>query len=314
MRRASFSRWSTAWPLSLVVGACSNLIGLSGYEIDPRLDAARGGTSASGSSSGGTSGSDVAGEAGAGGAVEGGAGSGGREPLGGEAGSAGEPPVGLGCQNDAACDDTIDCTVDSCLPSGECEHSADSERCDAANCETCTLGIGCVAGPKQVVQLLGDPKFDEAVSGWTQDSDGGPRILPSALSLSSPNVLQLGPAADDATDLEYSDIYQTLRVPAGSVALTLSLSYQFARGVLAPQDEYAVIAVYRRNATDPFAEFHQFKGSAADQATWKQVTYSAPFEEVQSMVGKDLTFDLVAHSADGVYLFDNLQLDATLCQ
>jgi hypothetical protein len=32
------------------------------------------------------------------------------------------------------------------------------------------------------------------------------------------------------------------------------------------------------------------------------------------MASKQFTFDLVAHSFDGVYLFDNVRLEATACQ
>jgi hypothetical protein len=104
-------------------------------------------------------------------------------------------------------------------------------------------------------------------------------------------------------------------MPPGIAALSLTLNYRFTPGSREPpEEEYAVAALYERNASMPFTEFHQFMGTDAAQATWKQVTYKASQAQVARMVGKDFTFDLVAHSFDGAYLFDNLQLDATVCQ
>jgi hypothetical protein len=292
------------------VSACSNILGISGYEIDPSLDQPSGGSGVILSGGAPT-------EAGASGAGEGGApaGDGGAAAAGASpaAGAAGEPPVVNGCQSDDECDDTIDCTQDSCLPDGTCEHLADSDRCDASNCESCLLGIGCVAGPKHLQQLLGDPQFDSGGNHWKED--GGPLILSDSRALSSPNLVQFGPAAPDATETLYGDVYQSLRIPAGTAALSLTLNYRFAPSDREPpDDEYAVAALYLHNATTPFTQFHSFPGTDPAQPTWKQVTYKAPPDDVARMVGKDFTFDLVAHAFGGEYWFDDLQLDATICE
>jgi hypothetical protein len=163
------TRW-LPW-LLLSACACSNIIGISSYEIEPALDPANGGSDAGSVS--GEAGNPAESLAGAGGAGEGG-GPSASGAVAAAAGAAGEPPVVSGCQSDAECDDTIDCTVDTCLPSGECEQLPDTQLCDAGNCETCTAGIGCVAGPQEKKQLLMDPKFDAATSAWKQDG-GTPR-------------------------------------------------------------------------------------------------------------------------------------------
>lgn len=308
-RRARRLTRSVPW-LLLSACACSNIIGISSYEIDPRLDPANGGSDAGSSGEAGDRTGN--GLAGVGGAGDGGS-SVGSGAIGGAAGAAGEPAVASGCRNDAECDDTIECTVDTCLPSGECEQLPDTQSCDAGNCEICTAGIGCVAGPQEKKQLLMDPKFDAMTSAWKQT--GGPSIVESSLALSSPNLVQLGPAAADATEALYSDVFQAIKVPPGIAALSLTLNYRFTPGARKPPEgEYAVAALYERSADTPFTEFHQFIGTDAAQPTWKQVTYRAPRSQVARMAGKDFTFDLVAHSFDGVYLFDNVQLDATVCQ
>jgi hypothetical protein len=299
----------------LAFGGCSNIIGISGYEIDPALDPkspdVRGGSAnAAGQPN------DVS-EAGASGAPEGGTsgsgGGGGTGAVSSEAGAAGETAAEpRDCESADDCDDTIDCTDDSCSDAGECEHVPNTERCDPSNCETCRAGIGCVAGPKQVTQLLKDPKFDESTSGWTQD--GSNLIVSSALAISSPSLVQLGPAAADASEPLYSDVYQRVTIPAGTVALSLTFNFRFTPGQKTPKDEFAVLALYEPRSVNPFVAFYEFSGKDPSQPTWKQVTYKAPRAKVSRMLGKDFTFDLVAESFDGVYSFDNLQLDATICR
>jgi len=320
MRVGSFSSWQLGWWLLLTPVACSNILGISSYEIDPRLDPSStgpggaapledGGAPTTDQSAGaGDSSASGAGTVG-GSASEGAAGAGA-----GTGGVAGEPPVASGCQSDDECDDTIDCTVDSCLAGGECEHLPSPSLCDSANCEVCTLGIGCVAGPQTQVQLLTDPRFDDSTSGWKQD--GGTLIIQDARAISSPNLVQLGPVAPDATETGYGDVYQTVKIPPGTAALSLTLNFRFTRGLRTPSndEEYVVAALYQRNATSPTVEFHQFLGTDAAQPTWKQVTYKASPAQVARLLDKDLTFDLVARSFDGEYLFDDLKLDATVCQ
>ena len=324
--------WSAVW-LLLGAGACSNLIGVSGYKIDPSLDDDAGGSA--GTSHGGTSsttdgGDPPVGGGGSGDTTAAGEPNGGSDPGGGSAtmagappdggsnGAAGEPPVLSGCQGAEDCDDTIDCTVDSC-DAGECVHTADTTLCDASNCEACVAGVDCMAGAKSTSQLLLDPNFDDATSGWKiyvdpDDPATSAHIETNPVALSSPKVARLGPAAADASEYLYGDLYQNVSMPPKLVAVSLTLSYRFTPGAKNTDEEYVAAALYKKNAVDPFSLFHRFDGDSAAQTTWKSVTYKAPQDEVAGMVGKQFTFDLVAHSFDGVYLFDNVRLEATVCQ
>ncbi|HTQ05047.1 MAG TPA: putative metal-binding motif-containing protein, partial [Polyangiaceae bacterium] len=78
---------------------------------------------------------------------EGGAGGAGGE-------NAGPPPLAGGepCSDDSQCDDSIDCTHDSCdLTRGRCVHDPDDTLCDDGiycdGVETCSATLGCQAGP-----------------------------------------------------------------------------------------------------------------------------------------------------------------------
>src|ERR1700742_3394583 len=150
----------------------SKLICLSSYQVDPSRDenGGEGGSrSSGGKASGGSSVIPNAGEAAGGdqttttgGSAAGGKSSttGGEPELGGTPGAAGEmqgdagmPGTPSKCSSVRDCDDTIHCTVDACGGDGKCTHTPKDSVCDAAQCEVCTIGIGCVAGPKQTTQI-----------------------------------------------------------------------------------------------------------------------------------------------------------------
>lgn len=323
MRGGLLRRWLAPWPV-LAVGACSNIIGISSYEIDPALDPDQGGTSAilqggageagapsmeggGATSLGGGGETTTGGEAGSGGSSS----PGGSGTVAGDAGSAGEAPT-TGCQNAKDCDDGIDCTVDACSTSGSCTHSPSDTRCDATNCESCQSGIGCVAGPKQSLQLLLDPNFDQDAGDWQENEPG--YVVSNAQALSSPKLVKIGPAPANAADYTYGDIYQYVTMPDKLATLSLTLNYRFTPGVKDPANEYVVVALYELSGVEPYTQFHEFYGDDPAQTTWKSATYKASKDEVSGMAGQDFTFDLVAHSFDGVYLFDSFTLDATVCQ
>jgi hypothetical protein len=302
-----------------VLGACSNIIGLSSYDIDPSLDA------------GGSAGKTMTGDAGeptggthnmtnAGGEPTGGSPmmNAGGEPTGGstmmgDAGMAGMPITG-GCQSAKDCDDTIDCTTDTCGANGECQHAPKDTLCDSSLCETCQAGIGCVAGPKTTMQLLADPNFDLDTGDWDDSGSDVANIMVVAAAQSGTRAAKFGPAPKNATEQQYSDVLQWVSIPKGTVALTLKGYYKLTPGTDTPADDYLVAALYEDGAIKPFTQLHSFEATAGAQPNWKAFTYSAPKSEVAMMGGNDYTFDLVAHVWDTVFHFDSLELNATVCQ
>lgn len=314
-----------------LVGACSNIIGVSGYEIDPALDEPSAG--GKGSGKGGTesrSGSNTGANGGEGG--DGTAGSdspGGKTSMGGkgsagsatgDAGMGGEPPV-PDCTTAAQCDDEIDCTTDSCN-AGSCVHTPKDTLCDSAQCETCTVGIGCVAGPKDVIQLLENPSFDLSTNDWDMSGDSG-EIVTLVGAHSGTKAAQFGPAPVDATEQGYGDALQWVTIPEGTVALTLTGWYRAnTKTTCRPgceadpetEEDYVVAALYEEGGTRPFSQFHSFEASSSAAATFKMFSYNAPKADVKEMGGNEYSLDLVAVVWDSVYYFDTLQLNATVCQ
>jgi len=323
-----------------LLGACSNIIGVSSYEIDPALDEGGGGSSSSGGSklsnggkaSGGKSGviveagapaggddtgvggsNDVGGKATGGSKATGGTGTAGSTPVGGD-GMGGDPtPAGCGSAKD--CDDTIDCTTDTCNASGVCVHTPKDTLCDGTLCEACQAGIGCVAGPKTTMQLLADPNFDLMMDDWVEAGDVT-NIVAAAAAQSGTMVAKFGPALPNAKDQQYGDLLQYLTIPANTVSMTMTGYYKLTPGTKAPADDYLVLAIYEDGETLPFSQFHSFEATIAAQAMWKSFSYNLPKSEIAVLAGTDqlYTFDLVAHVWDTVFQFDSLQLNATVCE
>jgi hypothetical protein len=315
MRRGLFGSKSSLVVTGLLLGACQTIIGISSYEIDPTLD---------GDSSGGTpadaEGGKPDGEGGAGNRPStggGGAGSGevGGTPPESEGGAGGGSSVE--CAKDLDCDDTIDCTADACAE-GVCTHTADDALCvpDAGECLSCQLGIGCVAGPVIIEQLLLDPSFDDDSGDWVEDSDNYANItFVEAGAQSGTRIARLGPAPVAATEQEYADLYQIVTIPDGTQSLTLSGYFKLTPGATKPGADYVAAALYELSGgTMPVSQFHSWAGSIGAQATWQGFSYSASRDEVIAMRGNDFTFDLVAHTLGSVYRFDTLSLEATICE
>jgi len=330
-----------------LLGACSNIIGVSSYDIDPALDESGGAPSSGGSKSSnggkGNGGDGAAIEAGApaaagdgtgvGGSAagesssagQGGKASGGSPDTGGAGAGAGESstagdgmggaPNEGGCESAADCDDTIDCTTDTCNASGVCVHTPNNTLCDGAKCETCQAGIGCVAGPKTTTPLLLDPNFDLTQSAW-EDIGDTTSIVTAAGAQSGTKVAKFGPAATNAEEQLYGDILQYLTVPEGTVGITLTGYYKLAPGTELPADDYLVFAIYADGETQPFAQFHSFEATIAAQTAWKAFSYNLSKTEVAGLAGtnQEYTFDVVAHVWDTVFQVDTLQLNATVCQ
>jgi hypothetical protein len=327
----------------LTLSACAEIIGISGYEIDETLDgeagrSGSGGDEPSGGKSPGGSSSVMAGaatidggEAGAGSTTGGVAGTAGSEPAGGQstggappeagqpgaAGDAGDGGQGpIGCQSAAECDDSIDCTDDACLPNGTCRHTADDSACDPFKCQSCQAGVGCVAGPTTMVDLLTDPGFDGTHDDWVEASDyfNDQNIFPNAMAQTAPNIATFGPAVAGAEEQEYADLLQYVEVPEGTVGITLTGYYKLAPGGVLPDEDYAVAAFYDLGAIDPIVQFHSWTGDGTAKAAWTSFTYNAPKAKLLEMSGNEYTFDLVAYSWETVFSFDSLKLTATVCQ
>lgn len=297
----------------LLLGACQTIIGVSGYEIDSTLDE---------DSSGGT---PVDAE---GGRPDGEGGADDRASTGGSAGndvggvaSVGEGGVGGGssaeCAADLDCDDTIDCTSDVCAE-GVCTHSADDALCvpDTGECLSCQVGIGCVAAPAIIEQLLLDPSFDDDSGDWVEDSDNYANIIfAEAGAQSGTRLARLGPAPVAAKEEEYADLYQIVTIPEGTQSLRLTGYFKLTPGATKPGADYVAAALYKLSGgTMPVSQFHSWAGSIGAQATWQSFSYDASRAEVIAMRGDDFTFDLVAHTMGSVYRFDTLSLEATICE
>jgi hypothetical protein len=327
---------SSGIALAVLMSACSSLLGISDYEIDPSLDP-------QGGQPGGGSAMDAGGEAGApprqgdGGAPSGTAGtpgSAGETPgasgasEGGSGGSAqagtgGTGGSGGGC-NPASCDDEIECTVDSCGDDGKCVHTPDSGLCDADNdeCVTCDALIGCVATPATKTQLLADPNLDLAQGDWTediQDSEQPFIINPDPAAHSAPNSAWWL-AADPLADIQaYADLMQVISLPPKVKSLRVTGFYQQTKGLIAPSDDYAVAGLYRGNTK--LIEFHTWSASSAPRATWTGFEYWAKPAELASLLqtlqttpSAVITFDIYGYVWDSTFRYDTLSLDAFTCE
>jgi len=321
----------------VVLGACSNIIGISSYEVDPTLDdtgdagGAQGGTetnggvSSSGSKNGGGAGAPAAGEGpGTGGDSTGGT----ANAAGGEAGAggdAGAPPI-TGCASAKDCDDTIDCTIDACDPQGNCTHTTDDTVCMplAGNCGTCTAGIGCVETPGTVKELLLDPNFDEKTGDWTEFKDGLPTSIVADATAQTPGTaVHFGPAPVNATVQGFIDLSQQITIPANAIALSVSGYYKLTPGKVGgltrdASDDYATLTLFSLddgtgNFTR-FVDYHEWDGTDPKQIVWTAFTYTTSKAVLNKVRDIDVTLDLVTETWDTRFLFDSLSLKATVCE
>jgi hypothetical protein len=303
-----------AWSL-VTLGSCSNIIGLSEIEIEEGVGSGGGGASTAGSSSVSQAGEQSGGQGGA--PVEpGGAG------QAGEAGAGGEPPSG--CRSAADCDDEITCTVDSCLPSGECSHSADDTACTpgTGKCSRCRLGIGCVETAAVERELLLDGGFDEQTADW-QDLSSVEVIVPDASAQSGTHSARFDRAAPAAKKTRFHDVFQVVQVPQPLLKLTASGWYKMVWAAEELEgrprdDEYVTLTLFsQENANGDFTrywDFEQWDASGTPQTEWKSFTYDAPTSVLNRVKGLELTLDMVAETWDTQYYFDTLSLKALTCE
>jgi hypothetical protein len=195
-----------------------------------------------------------------------------------------------------------------------CIHTPKDALCDATLCETCELGLGCVAGTPLVTQLLLDPAFDLASMDWDETGSDTANLLADAKAQTPPKSAKFGPASAVAKMQQYSDVFQWVTIPDGTVALTLKGYYELAPGTKSPADDFLLLGFYESGATDVYAKFNKLIGTSGTQAAWKAFNYSIPAATVQKMVGTQYTFDLVAYTWDSVFHVDSLELNATTCK
>jgi hypothetical protein len=238
-------------------------------------------------------------------------------------GAGGEPSSG--CTKPSDCDDEIDCTEDVCVE-GECVNTPRTTRCepDAGECLVCLSGIGCVAGTEVKQQLLIDPNFDEVDPAWEQYSETWDiNIFPLGLPDTEPNIASFGPASDVATEQEYADLLQYLVIPTNTTKLTLTGKlWMSISGVVAPEDDYVVAALYDevngpRSSSGvlmPSVQFNDWRGTTPEMIDWETFSYDAELSELESVAGREVSFDLVAFTWDSVFDFDTFSLEATSCE
>lgn len=336
-----------------LLGACSNIIGISSYEIDPALDEGAGGSTSQGGKKGGdpeggnpsagdeTGGSSVGGSvvvpggnAGQGGDSGGSGGSsagqggdnGGSNGLAGEkgdGGQAGAPPSGC---VPADCDDGIACTIDTCGGDGACTHTADDTACSplAGNCATCTVGIGCVEVAGTVKELLLDPGFDLKSGDWIDYRDGLPASIVADAAAQTPgNSVRLGPAPNNATVQGFTDLSQEISIPANAISLVVSGYFKLTPGTLdAPlrdaNEDYTTLTLFSladdNGDFTRYVDYHEWDGFHAAQATWKAFSYTTSKTVLAKVLDQDVTLDLVTETWDSRFLFDSLSLKVTTCE
>jgi hypothetical protein len=235
----------------------------------------------------------------------------------------GEPPTG--CPND--CDDEIACTIDECLPNGECQHTEDDTACTAAagKCTSCQGGIGCVDSEpvEKDLELLLDRNFDEQTGDWGDFSDADV-ILPDAAAHSGTHSAYFSVAPDDNVEPAFFDITQIVVIPAGTIKLTASGWYKM---LWAPavkpnrprSDEYVMLTLFSVESGDDgkyirYWEPKSWGGTDAPQTTWKAFSYDASKMVLSKIQDLEVTLDLVAETWDTTYYFDSLSLKATVCE
>lgn len=301
-----------------LLGACSNLIGLSDYKVDPSLDPSAGGASTSDGGKSSLGGEPASagepGSAGDPGQPVGGSNSGGTNAAGGESGAGNGPAE---CTSSADCDDTIDCTQDACDADGKCTHTLNDLVCDSTRCEVCQAGIGCVAREKTEMQMLVDQNFDDNSADWDQTSDTFKQNIFTDPKAETPMMLaRFGPAAANATEAEYADLLQYVTIPETIAALTLKGYYKVLPGTQhTAEEDYVVAGLWDLDGSiKPFAQFHSFHANDGAVPEWKAFSYSLSAKQIKQIAGNEYSFDLVANAWDSVYQFDTLELNATICK
>jgi hypothetical protein len=249
----------------------------------------------------------------------------GGSPESGGVGQAGEPAQEDGGAGGTAphacipadCDDDIDCTVDSCDEEGACRHTADTSLCDVDDdeCVVCRVGIGCVAGEMITQELLLDGTFDELTGEWREE----------ILDTMQEAIVNSDGAADSgdysawfhgdgatATEQGYLDLLQYVTIPPNAKALRLTGVYELWNGTLTPEQDYAVAGLF--TGQTEVLEFHTWRGDDLAASPWTAFEYAASPSKLAQVLGKEVTFDIYAHTWDSEFYFDTLSLEVSVCE
>jgi hypothetical protein len=322
-------RFALAITPFFILGACSELIGLSDFEKGdaPEGDGGEESTGGKGATGGkgGTSGSQSGGSSGSG---RGGTGTGGRGGTGntgpggesGDGGMGGEPEGGTGGMPGGKGG-----TAGRGGTSGAGMGGISGAGAGSGGAGTAGGGIGGMGGSgggscTTVTVPLRSPGFDSDTGAWIQYDDGTgpprPSIIETAASAgitahSVPNVANL--AGRDSISIEGH--YQTLTIPAGAVTITLS-------GYRQVRTEESVTTVYDRvrvqmyedaiAGTGYLGEFATFANTDAGTA-WVSFTGQLA---VGARAGQMMDLDMWAVTDSSLitdFYFDSLTLTALVC-
>lgn len=332
--------------VAALLGACANVIGVSGYDIDPSLDPTPAGAGSGGNSTepqgggrptagggepadpGGAPGEGLGGHA-QGGQAGGSAGSGvggnagdpglagnGPDLVGGQGGTGTGPDVE--CLSALECDDEIACTVDSCSVDGQCTHTADSSLCAArlGECMACDAALGCVNRAPATKELLKDKNFDLLTGDWSEYSVNYEYSIFSWNHADTPeNVAEFGPTPLDVDEQEYGFMSQRVTIPQTTVKLTLSGVYQLAPGGTALDIYDSVyVSLYAGATQTQVHTFNIWNGTDIERTIWRSFSYEATRADLASVLGKQARLEFEAYAWDSLFDFDTLSLKASYCQ
>lgn len=233
----------------------------------------------------------------------------------------GEVCVTRRCLTDADCDDSADCTVDTCNDGSLCNHEPDHGQCpdsgDVCRPNRCTAGTGCqVVDVSRPVELLSNGFLEQGNVGWTETSDNYGQVIfvygyvPTLQPHTSPYVGWLG--GGEALRAESNSMAQTVTVPAAVVTLELSFFYQIwaddlpdfqnqlvvtLSGEEGSAIEQEVVTFYNQDRTRVWSHF----SAIIDAADW---------------AGSEAVLAFSGTSADGYthFFVDSVELVATVCE
>jgi hypothetical protein len=291
----------------LAVGGCSQIIGLSDYEIDRKLGGA-GGDAVGGDGSGGSKAGSKS-EGGDGPIDRGGEGpgDGGKGPIdvggdgpidrGGETSQGGEPPVPQG---------------------GAGEGGAPSTVIDCESAECCEEEGGTVVG----VELIKNGDFESGRGAWTQYYTNNEDFLVLSNddhidAYSGAWYAWLGGVESDTAEL----LSPVFTVPAGTGWFDLTAQRYFAFDSLEMTGDYAFIAIYEPGSTTAEEIFAAWDNFEFDTDGWVDV--SVPDVPASHLVGVEFQLSVIGVTDDMAdepteqaasnFHFDDLSLKAYSC-
>ncbi len=232
----------------------------------------------------------------------------------------------IDCVDNSGCDDGIACTTDTCTD-GVCENTPKDSACadsgDVCSPSLCVADVGCQVVDISVdSELLVDGNLDSLSPNWQQASSSGYYIVSADTSIDPDNAPILAETSPYFAWLggvpgEFSEIFQRVSLPEGTISLQLSFYYRIASSVTT--DDFDVAGARLRNATGD-DELYVF----ADWANQDESLGWQPFEasiDAASWAGDDVQvyfFAQMSERADGDesntnFFIDSVSLVATVC-